>query len=76
MNYYSRQSWQDFIIFHPTSLYSSDYDFAKFKSSRWKEFCSAGICLMLSMFKVSVKLVQLFLSCKFFCWHLDIFALY
>lgn len=57
MNYYSRQSWQELIIFHPASLYSSDYDFAKFKSSRWKKFCSEGICLMLSMFKVSAKLV-------------------
>lgn len=57
MNYYSRQSWQELIIFHPASLYSSDYDFAKFKSSRWKKFCSEGICRMLSMFKVSAKLV-------------------
>jgi len=46
-----------------------------------KKFCSEGNCLMLSMFKVSAKLVHLFPSTgleesRFFCWHLDIIALY
>lgn len=45
------------------------------------EICSGGICLMLSTFKVSAKLLQLFLSIRleeirFFRQHLGILALY